>query len=333
MDEGGGEATAATVARRRRLAERVGAERIRPLLTRSNRPGLTLLAWHLGLLIAGGVAVAAARGTWWLWPVWVVDGVVIAHLFALQHETAHGTAFVGRRLNRAITTVCGALLGVAPVYFRFEHAAHHTWTQDVERDPEMIEVPASIWAWLWFLAGGPFWGYQGRTLMSHAMGRFSPGERAFLPARAQDRVRWEAILLLIGWGALVGVPLALGSDAVVIYWLVPRVLGEPVMRLARLSEHAGRPRRADVAENTRTLDVPWPLRRLAWNMPYHAEHHAFPSVPFHALPELRTLLAGYLDGPHGGYLAAQIDILRCTRSDRDKSRRQEGDTTALPARS
>ena len=301
---------AATVADRRRLVAGVGAGRIRPLLARSNGPGLIMLAWHLALLVAGGVGVAAARGTWWLGPVWVFDGVVIAHLFALQHETAHGTAFAGRGVNRAITTVCGALLGVAPVYFRFEHAAHHTWTQDVERDPEMIDVPASLPAWLWFLAGGPFWGYQGRTLLSHAIGRFRPGELAFLPDRVRARVRWEAILLLSGWVALLIVPLALGTDAVLVYWVVPRVIGEPVMRLARLSEHAGRPHGPDVADNTRTLDIPWPLRRLAWNMPYHAEHHAVPAVPFHALPELRSLLAGSLDGPHGGYLEAQADILR-----------------------
>jgi len=26
---------------------------------------------------------------------------------------------------------------------------------------------------------------------------------------------------------------------------------------------------------------------LFWNMPYHAEHHMLPAVPFHALPGLR----------------------------------------------
>ena len=30
---------------------------------------------------------------------------------------------------------------------------------------------------------------------------------------------------------------------------------------------------------------------LAWNMPYHAEHHAFPAVPFHNLPAVNRLIA------------------------------------------
>ena len=30
----------------------------------------------------------------------------------------------------------------------------------------------------------------------------------------------------------------------------------------------------------------WIYTRLAWNMPYHQEHHAWPNVPFYLLPEL-----------------------------------------------
>jgi fatty acid desaturase len=304
----------ATAAERRRLIGLVGSDRVGPLMARANGPGAALLALHLALLAAGFAAVDAARGTWWLGPVWVLDGVVIAHLFALQHETAHATAFTRRSVNRAITTVCGALLGIAPGFFRMEHTAHHAWTQNAERDPEMIEVPASVRGWLWFVAGGPFWVYQGRTLLAHALGRFRSDELAFVADRARRAVRREAVLLLVGWAALIAVPLALGTDAVLVFWVLPRVLGEPMMRIARLSEHAGRSRTSDPTRNTRTLDVPAPLRLLAWNMPFHAEHHAVPSVPFHALPELRLLLADRLDGPYGGYVQAQAEILAAIRS-------------------
>ena len=33
------------------------------------------------------------------------------------------------------------------------------------------------------------------------------------------------------------------------------------------------------------------MRWFAWNMPYHVEHHAYPSVPFHALPKLNRIVA------------------------------------------
>jgi fatty acid desaturase len=84
------------------------------------------------------------------------------------------------------------------------------------------------------------------------------------------------------------------------------------MRIARLAEHTGRPTTTDVSENTRSLRVPAPLRLLAWNMPFHAEHHRAPSVPFHALPALQRQL-GTEGLATGGYLAAQAEILRDMR--------------------
>ena len=55
--------------------------------------------------------------------------------------------------------------------------------------------------------------------------------------------------------------------------------------------------------NTRTLLTAAPVRFLAWNMPYHTEHHSFPAVPFHRLPHLHRLMRSdvmYLDP---GYLS------------------------------
>ena len=147
-------------------------------------------------------------------------------------------------------------------------------------------------------------------MVAHAAGRLLAVEVAFLPAGEWPRVRVDKARLFVAIYAAAGaVSLATGSTAVVWLWLLPRLLGEPAMRLARLSEHAGRPLTADVTENTRSLSVPAPLRLLAWNMPYHAEHHASPSVPFHALPAWRRRWAE-APAATGGYLAAQAGILR-----------------------
>ena len=37
-------------------------------------------------------------------------------------------------------------------------------------------------------------------------------------------------------------------------------------------------------QNTRTTYTGAVVKWVAWNMPYHVEHHAYPSIPFHALP-------------------------------------------------
>ena len=53
--------------------------------------------------------------------------------------------------------------------------------------------------------------------------------------------------------------------------------------------------------NTRTTFTTGLVRRLAWNMPYHAEHHAYPAVPFHALPRFHALVRDHLKTTERGY--------------------------------
>jgi fatty acid desaturase len=78
--------------------------------------------------------------------------------------------------------------------------------------------------------------------------------------------------------------------ALLLYWLIPRMLGEPVLRLVRLAEHTGMEETADPLSNTRTTLTNRVIRFLYWNMPYHAAHHLAPSVPFHALSKLHAQL-------------------------------------------
>jgi fatty acid desaturase len=44
-------------------------------------------------------------------------------------------------------------------------------------------------------------------------------------------------------------------------------------------------------------------------MPYHAEHHAYPAVPFHALPALHTELREELRNRDLGYSAFHLKVL------------------------
>ena len=83
---------------------------------------------------------------------------------------------------------------------------------------------------------------------------------------------------------------AAGSTLLLWYWVVPALLGQPMLRLYLLAEHSACPRSADMLENTRTTYTNALVRFLAWNMPFHAEHHAWPSIPFHALPQTNALV-------------------------------------------
>jgi fatty acid desaturase len=287
----------------------VGRDVLRPLLVRTNRHGLVFLAGHVAVLVLSGTWLWLALGSWRAIPALIIYGVAMAHLFALFHEATHRTAFRGRRTNRAIAWLTGLVVGLPPRYFRLEHTAHHLFTQDGDRDPELVPVPRDLTHYALFVIGVPYWWWAGRTLAAHTGGRFLGFESSFLPVSERRRIVREARAFTAIYTVAVVVSVATGSTLLLWFWLLPRLVGEPAMRIARLSEHAGRPLTADPMVGTRSLRVLAPLRILAWNMPFHAEHHASPSVPFHALPKLHVVLKANLP-TGGGYLSAQVDIVR-----------------------
>jgi fatty acid desaturase len=99
-------------------------------------------------------------------------------------------------------------------------------------------------------------------------------------------------------------------------WVVPRLLGEPVMRWVRIAEHVGCEDSGDLTRNTRTTRAPWWFHRLFWNMSYHAEHHLCPAVPFHALPRMHAQVGHQVHPVGSGYFAVHAAILSDIRTGR-----------------
>jgi len=280
---------------------------LKALCRRSDAAGLRQLVGHGAGLTVTGAAIAGAMGSAWLLPALVIHGVVLVFLFAPLHETIHRTAFASRRLNDAVAWVCGLVLLLPPEYFRAFHFAHHRHTQDPARDPELATAkPATLKAYLMAVSGLPYWRERATTLLRHAAGRV---DAPFIRARQQAAIGREARIVLLLYGAVSVASLAAGSWAAVLYWLAPVVLGQPALRLFLLAEHTGCPLVADMLRNSRTTRSTWLMRRLAWNMPYHAEHHAYPALPFHALPSAHGLLADKIAIQAPGYIAVHRAIV------------------------
>ncbi|MEM1299415.1 MAG: fatty acid desaturase, partial [Pseudomonadota bacterium] len=81
----------------------------------------------------------------------------------------------------------------------------------------------------------------------------------------------------------------------------PMLLGGPFLRAYLLAEHTFCPHVSNMLANTRTTFTNKLVRWLAWNMPYHAEHHAYPAVPFHKLPQFHALTRAHLGETQDGY--------------------------------
>jgi fatty acid desaturase len=265
------------------------------LQERSDPAGLRHLALHAGAILAmGALIVARVPG----WPALVpVQGVAIAFLFTLQHECTHRTPFASERLNEWVGRAAGVLILQPFTWFRHFHLAHHRWTNDPERDPELEggkpETPA---AYALHVSGWPYWRAHGANLVRCA---FGTPRASYVPARALPRIRAEARAMLALYAAALA---SLACTPVLFWaWMLPVVVGMPALRLYVLAEHGRCAYVADMFENTRTTLTNRLLRGLAWNMPYHAEHHAFPNVPFHRLPELHALAVPELGVVERGY--------------------------------
>ncbi len=65
----------------------------------------------------------------------------------------------------------------------------------------------------------------------------------------------------------------------------------------------------DMYANTRTTFTNAAMRFLCWNMCFHTEHHAYPGLPFHALPKAHGVLKPRLKVTAPGYLAVTVQVL------------------------
>jgi len=247
-------------------------------------------------------AVLGVMGSWIFFalPLWQImlipHGILISFLFTLQHECTHNTPFKTLWLNSIMGHLIAFLLFQPFLWFRYFHLAHHKYTNIPGKDPELDghEKPSSWGAFVRHLSTVDYWWAKVTTLIGNSVG---PLTASYIPPRKRRALRAEAVLLIVAYGVV----FAMAPTALLWLWIVPLILGFPVLRLYLLAEHGRCPEVEDMFLNTRTTLTTRVVWFLAWNMPYHAEHHAMPSVPFHKLPVLHDMTAAHLGQVSDGY--------------------------------
>ena len=266
------------------------------LTIKSDRAGLKHLAVHFGWILVLGAYVAAGAPFWGL--ALVPLGICIIFLFTLLHETVHFTPFASARWNTVVGHVCSLLIIVPNTWFRYFHLAHHKYTNDPENDPELaVPKPQNRQEYFWLLTGLPYWVKTAKLIMDQCLGRVSA---PYLPKRAERTCIWQARVMVAIYGLAILLVFA-GYTWIFWCWMLPIVLGQPFLRAYLLAEHGQCPPVANMFDNTRTTFTNRLVRFLAWNMPYHAEHHVFPAVPFYKLPEFHDLTQAHLLRTSEGY--------------------------------
>jgi fatty acid desaturase len=253
--------------------------------------------------------VAVASG-WAILPAVFVLGLVQVALFAPAHETMHQTAFASRRANAIVgwLTSCPSLLNWH--FYTAYHLAHHRHTQVPGLDPELgAASPDTVRGYVLRVLGVPFWTLRLRVAVDCCRGDLSA--YPYVSAQAAPKIirSGRAMVALMAGGSLLSMAV-FGWATPLLYWIGPQLLGQPPLRAYLLAEHTGCSQDRNGLTNTRTTLTSAPVRLLMWEMPYHAEHHLFPSIPFHRLADAHGLIREKLGYVQPGYVRWNIGFVR-----------------------
>ena len=276
----------------RRPTDLLTREQLDRVSERSDLLGLTYLFGHFAAIGATGWLLWLATPGWWMVPALVLHGVVISYLFSPVHECSHYTAFESRWLNEVAFWLFCVVYIIAPNWFRYFHLSHHRYTMIRGKDPEIVMLFGSTSGWLRYVSAYDFWWRNVWRILRHATLGPNPQDvrvAMHVPKHKHGVLVREARILLAIYAAIAAVAIWNGVGLWLLWlWVIPRLVGEPVQRMIRVAEHTGCEESPEIMANTRTTTTVAPLRWLGWQMPFHVEHHLFPNVPFHALPEVHA---------------------------------------------
>ena len=282
---------------------------LRALRARSDAQGAARLAIHLLCLGAAGGWVALAAG-WWTLPAVLALGLTQAALFAPVHETMHQTAFASRRANAVVGWLAAAPSLLNAHFYTAFHLAHHRHTQIPGLDPELLTPPPATMAqYAARVLGVPYWRLRARVIRDSWRGDLS-AYPYITPAAAPVIISSvRAMSVAVAGGALVS-GLMFGWTTPFLFWVLPQLVGQPPLRAWLLTEHTGCTESRDGLTNTRTTLTNPLVRLLTWNMPFHAEHHLYPSIPFHRLPAAHLAIRDHLGFVQRGHARWNLAYVR-----------------------
>lgn len=300
---------------------------LKELSVRSNAPGLVRAISHYAAVVLVGVALWQVKtnyGLLWAIPLLFAQGYLVAFLFMPVHEAAHKTVFKSRVLNLVLGHLSSLAIILPYEYYALFHWDHHRYTQNPQRDPELIVAtfPTSDTKLAIAYSGLIQVAYRIRLMFGHAL--TGKASSPWIPENKRGEVVWEARAYVAVYLALLLGSIALGSTMLLWIWLVPLFVGQLFLRPYLYAEHTGCERTRSAYENTRTTYTGALTKWFTWNMPFHVEHHAYPSVPFHALPQLNETLADRIVYKGRGYRAVTRETWAWFRKARSAANQNSG---------
>ena len=273
----------------------------------SDVEGFAQLLFHMSFLAMCAMLVTWAydHGYWGLLLVAEIPfGIAESFLFNGFHEMVHNTAFETKAFNTIFAHVLGFENFRGAKWFWCFHWTHHRFTNDPSKDPELsgesvdLDDPTkSLAGYLQFISGYPF-GFE-RVIRMARIVCYNEVDPWVVdkPEATQKVVRMEAACYLFGYVCVLLASLIRPSVVgvkVLLLWILPHCIGAGHLRLYQFAEHRACKMGPYTDTNAwicaRTTSTWWLYKKLAWYMPYHVEHHAWPNVPFHKLQAAHELV-------------------------------------------
>ncbi|TGG95177.1 fatty acid desaturase [Natronospirillum operosum] len=286
---------------------------LKQLMKRRDGPAIRdTLGWFALLAVTGGLVVAL-WGSWWVVPVLLVYGVFYGSASDSRwHECGHGTAFKTRWLNDWLYQLACFMIMREPTPWRWSHARHHTDTIIVGRDPEIAAPrPTSLAHHILAFFTLPQTWTTLKSVARHSLGQLSVDEADYIPEMEQPRVYRTARVWLLLHGLIIATAVLLQSWLpVMLAGVLPTLYGGWLSYIFGLTQHAGLAENVlDHRQNSRTVRMNPVFRFIYWNMNYHIEHHMYPMVPYHALPQLHQALKHDMPPVYPSTWAAYREII------------------------
>jgi fatty acid desaturase len=288
-------------------------KRLKELMQRKDQPAIRdTLIWFAAFLLTGGLAVFFWP-SWWALPFFLAYGVLYgSSADSRWHECGHRTAFKTTWMNDAVYQIACFMIMRNPTEWRWSHTRHHTDTIIVGRDPEIALMrPTYVLKVIGMFFAIPQTYAAIKHMLIYVCGRIPAEVETFVPEQERPTAILVARIWLTIHLAIIALAIATGSILpMLLAGPLPTMYGAIVHVMTGVTQHGGLAE--DVLDhrlNSRTVLMNPVLRFIYWNMNYHVEHHMFPMVPYHALPQLYEDMKPYCPPANPSVWAAYREIV------------------------
>ncbi len=285
---------------------------MKQLMRRNDSAAINDTALWYALILAAGILLYYVIDTNWAIPAFLLYATLYAGpADSRWHEAGHGTAFKTRWMNDWLYQAASFQVMRRPTVWRWSHARHHTDTLITGRDREIqVHLPIRV-----FLLVCDFFGLilapsEFLKAIANSFGWISPEEKTFIPETEWKTVKREARVWASIFGIVICFALYWQTWLPLLFFGLPSIFGSWLYNFFGLTQHACLPENVlDHRLNSRTVLMNPVFRFLYWNMNYHVEHHMFPMVPYHALPQLHEVMKADCPPPYPSTWAVYLEVV------------------------